>query len=475
MSFISIEFVLFFIPVLIIFLVLKGVWQKRFLAFASVVFIGLISIKFMVYALLISTINFGLAQRIERNRKGEKVTTVYYAGQILNIGGLIIYKYLGFIFDNVNLIFKFNVPDDFFTLAVPLGISYYTFQSISYLYLVWKAGDKSEKVFSEFILYMLFFPKFLAGPIERHRKFLPQLKTNNLSKGREVKEGLRLILWGAFKKVMLGDTLGIVINKVYADVEGFSALPLWLTFLIQPMQIYGDFSGYTDMAIGLAKLLGIQLSPNFNRPFFAKSVGQYWKRWHISLSSWCNDFIYNRLMLKYRRRGNVAILYALFVTFMIIGIWHGAKWTFVIIGFLQVLALTYEFYSKKWRMHLFNRIPTEVGNIVSYALVYLFSAFFHIFFYSNNLSDALAFISGLFNFSQISLSWGLNIPHFDFALALLTIVFVLSYEYLTEKGKDVSAWFFRWPVALRWSVYYLSIFVTFHFAKNALFFIYADF
>lgn len=348
MTFLSVEFTLFILPVLIFYYLIPTLYKKWLLLLASISFIALASVSFLAYALLFVVVNY-MVGRIIESKEGRYRKLVYYSGQVFNIGGLFLYKYLSFLTSNVSSLFDLGDEELLDKIIAPIGISYYTFQGISYLYLILKAGDKPEKNIGNLTLYMLFFPKFLAGPIERHRLFLPQLKRPHFVQGSDIAEGLKLILWGAFKKVMIGDTFGIIVNKVYGNVEGFEGFPLWIAFFLQPIQLYGDFSGYTDMAIGLARLFGFRLSPNFNRPFFAQSVAQFWKRWHISLSSWCNDFIYNRLMLKHRKWGDMAVIYAIFSAFMIIGVWHGANWTFIIIGVLQVIALSYEFYTRQWR------------------------------------------------------------------------------------------------------------------------------
>lgn len=476
MTFLSIEFVLFLLPVLLVFYLVNPVLKKWVLLLASLTFIAMVSPAFLIYALLFVGVNYWIGREM-RHPEVRFRKKIYYLGQVFNIGGLFLFKYLSFLLCNLQLftgiIFESTLLNN---IIAPIGISYFTFQGISYLYLIYKAGDKAAENFGDIALYMLFFPKLLAGPIERHRNFLPQLKQSSFSRKVEIAEGLKLILWGAFKKVMIGDTLGIIVNKVYGNVDGFEGIPLLLTFFIQPIQLYGDFSGYTDMAIGLAKLFGIRLSPNFNRPFFAQSVGQFWKRWHISLSSWCNDFIYNRLILKYRKKGDLAVIYAIFCAFMIIGIWHGANWTFIVVGLLQVIALSYEFYTLKWRKQFFKNWNPNITAWFSRTLVYLFVAFYHIFFFSTDLKEAILFIGNMFSIGELnSISFGFNIPLLDFVFAILAAILVFIIEWRDEVANGLVLKFRACPIAVRWSVYMVAVIFVVHFSKNTFFFTYAEF
>lgn len=476
MTFLSIEFVLFLVPVLLVFYLVNPGVKKWILLLASLIFMAMASPAFLIYALLFVGVNYwvGRAMKYPEVRFRKRV---YYFGQVFNIGGLFLFKYLNFILSNFQMLVGVDLGDGWLVkVIVPLGISYYTFQGISYLYLIYKAGDQPARNLGDLALYMLFFPKLLAGPIERHRHFLSQISPANWVGKVEIAEGLKLILWGAFKKVMIGDTLGIIVNKVYGNVDGFEGIPLLVTFLIQPIQLYGDFSGYTDMAIGLAKLFGIQLSPNFNRPFFAQSVAQFWKRWHISLSSWCNDFIYNRLILKYRKKGDLAVIYAMFSAFMIIGIWHGANWTFIVVGALQVIALSYEFYTRKWRKKLFKNWNSNLTTWFSRMLVYLFVAFYHIFFFSSDLKAAFIFIGNMFSLGEKgAFSFGFNMPHLDFVLAILSVILVFLIEWREEVSKSLVNQFRCSPISLRWLLYLMGIIMVVHFSKNTFFFTYAEF
>jgi len=435
------------------------------------------SFSFLVYAGLFVLVNYWTALYIGKSLTLKKRKLVYLLGQSFNIGGLIIFKYLNFIVGNLLLFTGFEESDYGMleNIVLPLGISYYTFQGISYLYLVFKAGDEPEESLLNLALYMLYFPKIMAGPIERHRKFFPQLKLENFKfDHKRVVEGGQLVMLGMFKKLVIGDTLGIAVNNVYSDIDSFHGIPLMITFVIQPIRMYFDFSGYTDIALGLSKIFGIHLTDNFRRPFFAQTVGDFWRRWHITLSSWCNDFIYNRLLLKHRKWGEKAAVYAVFSSFFVIGIWHGANWTFVVLGLLQGMALTYEFYTKKRRITWRKVIPDFLYKWGSRALVYIFFSISLVFFFANNIDDAFSFFRLLpQNIDAKFTFYGLNGEAFT-ALLMAILFFVL--EWLSEDKKlNPVNWFYEMNRGYRWGIYILWFFLVGYFSKNQSVFVYANF
>ncbi len=466
----------FFAIVFIFFFTIKLRYRKIVLLASSLMFLSSFSPVFLLYAVLFGLINYyagiGIACLTGRPRK-----LIYFSGQIFNIGGLLLFKYIDFFIENSNLIVfsHWNYEMPHLSLIIPLGISYYTFQGISYLYLIHKAKDTPESSLIIFFIYMLFWPKVLAGPIERHRSFLPQLRVDISFDAKRVKEGARMFMWGILKKVVVGDTFGFIIGQIYSDVDGFQGGPLVFALLLQPMQLYCDFSGYTDMAIGVSKIFGINLTDNFKQPFFSKSLGEFWRCWHISLSSWCNDFFYNRLLLKYRRFGNVAATYAIFVTFLMIGIWHGDKFTFIILGVIQAIVINLEFYLKvfKKKYNLKNRLlPAWIKYIWIY---FVFSASL-VFFFSNNVADSLLFFNNLFkdlNNFQIA---GFDINDVDFFIAFLLCFLVLYIDYckINNKKKILGA-LRRRGIIFQYFSYLFLIGLVIYFGKYKMAFVYMGF
>ncbi|NPA36288.1 MAG: MBOAT family protein, partial [Chlorobi bacterium] len=438
MSFISLPFLVFLITVFTLFFGVKKKYRIKLLFIASLFYVGTFSTSFVIYVLVFTFINYSVGKKVYLST-GRIKKRIYFLGQILNIGSLLYFKYISFIIENINYPLsllsggiKLPIPD----VLIPIGISYYTFQGISYLYLIYKAGDKPEDSFIDLGLYMIFFPKILAGPIERHRNFLPQLKVNPEFDYERIVSGTRLVMWGMFKKVVVADQFALIINKFYGDVDGFTGNATILVFLIQPLQVYFDFSGYTDMAIGIARIFGINLSENFNRPFMSSTVGEFWRRWHISLSSWFNDFVYNRLIIKHRKWGNKAVIYAIFISFTLIGLWHGAQWTFGVLGILQVIALIYEFMTRKWRKKMSGKINPFLLRWGSRLIVYMFFGLSLVFFFSHNMKDALTFFHNLDNVRDVTnFHFGFNIIRWEFFIALtFAFLFILKEGHEEDNG-----------------------------------------
>jgi len=478
MAFVSLQFLIFFVIVFILFYSVRGKYRVAVLFLASLFFIASFSPAFLVYALVFTTLNFIIGKSLSV-LSGDKRRYIYYVGQLFNIGGLVFYKYINFLLENVNYSLNFftDAQIPYLNILIPVGISYYTFQGISYLYLIFKAKDKPESNFWFFGLYMIFFPKLLAGPIERHRIFLLQLSKSLSFDYDRVVSGGRLVMWGMFKKVVVADTFAIILTKVYGNIDSFEGMPLLIVFFIQPAQIYFDFSGYTDMALGLGKIFGLNLTDNFNRPFMSRSVGEFWRRWHISLSLWFNDFVYNRLMLKHRKWGNNAVIYAIFVSFILIGLWHGAKWTFIFLGLMQVVALIYEFKTKRWRNSLKQRVNPVLLKWVSRIFVYLFFGFTLIFFFAHKLSDVWYFIQNMFTISDIyNTHYGFNIIRGEFFVAILFAMFIMTWDYIQEdldsrKMLDLLSS----NIVLRWGIYIVWLFLVVYFSKNEAHFVYMQF
>jgi len=350
MSLYSPEFFGFLLLLLALYYTINPKAQKAILFLASSFFIGTFSLWFLGYTFLFIIINYVFALLIDKYKQNEKLQKIFCnVGIALNISSLVFFKYINFIIENLISYFSaFHHPLSLhgLNLIIPIGISYYTFQGISYLLQIYRGHETMEKNVLVFSNYFLFFPKFLAGPIELSKTFIPQLKINHNFIYEDVKAGFQLILWGAFKKMVIADRLAMIIHGVYSDVGQFSGNPLIITFLLQPLHLYCDFSGYTDIALGIGRAFGLNLTPNFNRPFFSTSVTMFWRRWHMSLSNWCNEFIFKRLSFKMRKWGKWASVFAVFITFLVIGVWHGPGWKFIILGLLQGIAINYEFFTK---------------------------------------------------------------------------------------------------------------------------------
>ena len=315
-------------------------WQNSVLLLAGLFFYGLSDLRFLIMLAGSALINHALALRLTRLPEGRTRTALFRLGIALNLGLLIYFKYLGFFMDGVHdLLLAIGLAPHIWTLqlALPLGISFYTFQMIGYLIDVQNEEIEPCTDRSDFLTYVFHFPKMLAGPIERAQHFLPQITEARRPDAELMSDGLRQVLWGLFAKVVIADALADHINTVFDAPETHGRLTLIGAVSLYIVQLYCDFSGYSNMALGLSKLLGIRLRINFAYPLFNLNIGEFWRRWHVSLTSWMLDYVFTPLSFVLRDLGKRGLVIAISVTFLAVGIWHGANWTFVVFGILQSL------------------------------------------------------------------------------------------------------------------------------------------
>ena len=449
------------------------------LLFSSLIFVGWLSIHILIFTLIFSVLNYFFGIILENSKTAIVRKRLYFAFVFINVGILAFYKYINFLIDNINNILSIfpsesQVPH--INIIIPVGISYYTFQSIGYLIMIYRGTEKAEKNIGVYTLLLIFFPKFLSGPVERSNHFFPQIRNLKPFDSQIVTSGFRLFLFGMFKKVVIANNLSDIVFNTYDNLHLYSGVPLITTLLVQAIYLYCDFSGYTDMALGSAKVFGIDLLPNFNRPFLSKNVTEFWRRWHMSLSLWCNDYIFKPLMIKYRKWGNNAAIFSVFVTFIVIGIWHGANWTFVILGLLQGIAITYEFLSKKQRFKIYKKFPKEFVVWSGRIITYIFFSISLVFFYSKNINDALYFLSHMFSglaFKFSGYSIVSSIELFSLALSLFALIFIV--EIFSEYGVNIMRIINNLPKFLRWTGYYLMIALIYYFSNNQETFVYLQF
>ena len=357
-----------------------------------------------------------------------------------------------------------------------------TLQGIGYLINVNLGWEKPEKNFIKFLLYITFFPRFLAGPIDRSNHFLPQLENNISFNEEKISAGFRLILFGLFKKVVIANQLASIIEGAHANNGNLDEYSLWAVMLLQPLYLYFDFSGYTDIAFGIARSFGIELRPNFNRPFMSQSMTEFWKRFHISLSSWFHDYVFIRTSFRYRRWGRKASNFALFLTWVLFGIWHGAGWNFMLLGFLQALAIYYEFSTKKIRVKIFSKLPGFFRTWLSRMFTYLFYAVSLVFFFAPDMPSVISFFENLPLFST-------GLPGIEgfrdevlFQLVLgfsfiLLLFEVLKHDFSHIFDKIESYWLGNKFASriLRWTVYLLSLLLIIYFSGDNQEFVYTQF
>jgi alginate O-acetyltransferase complex protein AlgI len=458
MLFNSIEFLIFFPLVTVLCFTMPSRLRWPVLLAASCWFYMAWIPAYAVIFLIAATIAYIAALIIARTQDRRMKTAIVCIALTLVVGILLVFKYLGFFNTTlVNLLHWLNVSytPRGLNLLLPLGISFYTFKLLSYIIDVYRGSIAPEKNFGAFALYASFFPQVLAGPIERAGRFLPQLKKLDGFDPDRVSSGLKLMLWGLFKKAVIADHLVVMVDQIYNNVGAYSGAPLWIATYLFAFQIFCDFSGYSDMAIGAARVLGLSTMDNFRRPYHAASVAEFWHRWHISLSTWFRDYLY--IPLGGNRMPAVQWCFTILLVFVVSGLWHGAAWTFVIWGGLHGLfmitdRLTHGIRDGAYRFLGLLRFPMirrTIGIFITFNLV----AFAWIFFRAANLTDALYVVSHLFaGFGESIAGLPSMFSASDFWPALAGIVIMEAVHILQLRGSPV-AFLSSKPVWLRWAVY----------------------
>lgn len=449
MLFNSSYFIYFFPVVYIIYWILapKNLnAQNIFLLIASYIFYGFSSLKFLSLLLLISFIDYSFGHLIFRKKKYK----IYFLllSLILNIGILFLFKYFNFFSVEFNFFLEsIGVKYRFLELQflLPIGISFYTFHGMSYVIDVYQKKLKPVDSFFEYALFVSFFPLLVAGPIERASHLLPQItKRRSFSYSQNV-DGLKLILWGMFKKVIIADTIAKLVDACYLNHEDYNGTTLLFAIFAYSFQIYADFSAYSDIAIGISKMLGFELLSNFKYPYFAINIIEFWRKWHISLTSWFRDYVY--FPIGGSRMSALLTTRNVIIVFLISGFWHGANWTFLIWGLLHAVAYLVVLFSKK---SLFlNKLFEKINNSVSIVLTFIFVSFAWIFFRSQNLGQAYSLIKHLFLEFYLE---PLNQMSFPFGkTSLFYIILLIIIDYSNKKNDRLI---FNYSVVVRRSVYF---------------------
>ncbi|MEL6252026.1 MAG: MBOAT family O-acyltransferase [Bacteroidota bacterium] len=438
--------------------------------------------EYILLIMLSTVIDYYCGLKMGSIAEKKKRLPYLYLSLFSNLGILFTFKYFGFFNDSLQSVVEYfgaTYHGPTFDLILPMGISFYTFQTLSYSIDIYKGDLKPEKHFGIFALFVTFFPQLVAGPIERAKSLLPQFHKEHPFDIDKIKSGLRLMLWGMFKKVVVADRLAFLVDAVYNNPTEYGGFSLILATVFFAFQIYCDFSGYSDIAIGAARILGFDLMINFRTPYYSKSVSEFWKRWHISLSTWFRDYVYipmggNRV-IKWRW------YYNLIITFLVSGLWHGANWTFVMWGALHGFYLVCSIWTAAYRQKFNTLIGLKPGSLwmktVDIAIVFTLVCFAWIFFRANSISDAFYIIghmgtgvgADLFaiwdSISQLQLSVeittasgaGLGLNLWQFILAVSGIVFMCTTEYLISLP-TIKHRYYGLPVVVKWAIYYVLIY-----------------
>jgi alginate O-acetyltransferase complex protein AlgI len=426
MLFNSFEFLLFFPVVTILYFLLPHRWRWLHLLIASCVFyMALIPVYILILVFTI-VIDYFAGIYIERSKGTRRKLFLVYS-IVANLGVLAFFKYYDFFIDNVNRLLNLEESNQlpFLNILLPVGLSFHTFQAMSYTIEVYRGNQKAERHFGIYALYVLFYPQLVAGPIERPQNLLWQFRSHHSFDMTRIYEGLRLMLWGLFKKVVIADRLALYVNSVYSNPEDWPGSNLAVATVFFAIQIYCDFSGYSDMAIGSAKVMGFKLMTNFNRPYFAKNIQEFWKRWHISLSTWFRDYLY--IPMGGSRESRLRTYQNIAVVFIISGFWHGANWTFVIWGAIHaVLIIGYMLYKR----YIGKKDSSGwLANMLSILLTFFVVCIAWVFFRAENVQDAVLIIRKILqaDWSTFQLFYSIRFPFGYFSLLVAAVMTLILF------------------------------------------------
>lgn len=461
MLFNSFEFLLFFPTVVIAHFLTPYRFRWIILLSASYYFYAFWKPEYLILIWLSTAIDYYAAKNIDRTSIVWKRKIWLTTSIVFNLSLLLFFKYSGFILRQISSIaslFDISYSAIQLNITLPIGISFYTFQTMGYTIDVFRGGRKYERHLGKFALYVAFFPQLVAGPIERSTRLLPQFYKKFDFDYKRVTDGLKLMAFGFFKKLVIADRLAIYVDKIYNHPEIYKGEPLILATYMFAFQIFFDFSAYTDIARGAAKIFGIQLMKNFRGPYQATSIRDFWARWHISLSTWFRDYLY--IPLGGNRVKKSRWYYNLIVTFLISGLWHGADWNFVIWGLIHGTYIITSIITKNIREKICEITGFSRGPLLHSFLRALFTfhlvAFSWIFFRANSLSDALLIVSKIFDFSEPVAPSYLALGSYGFAIVIIGILAAEVIDHQLRKGK-FKRYFEQKPIYIRWASYLLLL------------------
>lgn len=465
MSFVSWEFLLLFVVVVPLYFTTPHPWRWAVLLVTSYIFYAASNGVYLVLILVTTTGDFLIASAIARARRPGLRTALLASSLFLNLSLVFAFKYAGFFGESLAALCRVagvTCSLGLTPLPLPVGISFYTFMEMAYVIDVYTRRIEAEKRPEHFALFVAFFPHLVAGPILRARDLLPQFRRRTDFDAARVVDGLRLMQWGFFKKIVIADRLAVYVNDVYAAPSAYSGPVLMVATVFFAFQIYADFSGYTDIAIGAARVLGFTFMDNFRQPYFAKSIRDFWQRWHISLSTWFKEYLY--IPLGGNRRGARRRYLNLLTVFLVSGLWHGANWTFVVWGGLHGSAvLVQEWchahppFPERWRRTV-ARLPASLRGAAGMMSTFAFVCVAWVFFRAASVSDAVHILMSfgrLRTAGQVGLTRPFGFDAVEFVLAWMLIALLLVFDALDVRW-GLNRILAGMPRAARWAWYYAA-------------------
>ena len=449
--------------------------QNILLLIASYFFYAYWNIWFLGLLIFSTSLDYFSGLKIESSATNQHKKIWFWLSICINLGLLGLFKYFNFISINLSELlgnFGWTYQPMLLLIALPIGISFYTFHGLSYVIDIYHDKIKAEKNILNYSLFVCFFPLLVAGPIERAQHLIPQLVQRKVFNRAKTINGLQQMLWGFFKKIVIADNCAVFVNQIFSDYENLNSSSLFIGAIFFSFQIYGDFSGYTDIALGAARLFGIELFNNFSYPYFSKSINEFWKRWHISLTSWFRDYIY--IPMGGNRVNPIRKIINTIFVFLISGFWHGANWTYISWGFLNSIFILPKTLSQKTQSIDSNKIANKVIGAIKMLFTFLTVSILWVFFRSKTVYDASKYLQNLVY------KWNSILPDFNgrkSALVLSVIIFVfMIFEWIGKSHNCplvfTNSFKNKW---LKWGFYYAIIFSILYFYRGNDQFIYFQF
>jgi alginate O-acetyltransferase complex protein AlgI len=472
-------FIVFFFLYWFVFFKSKQI-QNSFILISSYFFYVWWDWRFLFLLIFISLSTFYIGKKIQEtsNEKNKKIYLI--SGILQSILVLLYFKYTNFFFESfVNLFSIFNSEIEFHSLKIilPLGVSFYTFKVVSYIIDVYNEKISASENIVTYLTYVSFFTTIVSGPIDRAKLFIPQLEKSRQFNSILFTDGLRQILWGFFKKIVIADSCATFTNQIFDNYSVMSGVMLLFGAFLYTIQLYSDFSGYSDMAIGFGRLLGFNSMKNFDFPYFSMNIADYWRKWHISLTSWFTEYLFTPMTIKFRDWGKKSLVLSIIVTFLVSGLWHGANWTFVFWGllhglyFVPMIIKGSFFKIKKINP---NSIFPSFFEFYKMLILFILITFTNIFFRAENLTRAFEIISKIFSESLF------EIPVFNEKKRALMIILLIAIfmiiEWIGRNGKfALENIGLNWRKPVRWIFYFVLAYTILLFSGNNQQFIYFQF
>lgn len=468
MNFITINFFLFFIAAYLAYWILgksNNKYQNLILLVSNLVFYNFWSSSFLLILLSTSLIDYFLALGIKKYENKNTGRLLLYGSVFINIGALVFFKYYNFYLPEFAALTKavgLSLNTQTLSILLPVGISFYTLQKLSYTIDVYKKRIEPTHNLITYLCFATFFPTIASGPIERAVNFIPQINKLRKFDYTLSVDGAKQILWGVFKKIVIADTAALYVNEVYSNINANTGSTLFFAAIVFSFQIYCDFSGYSDISVGISKLLGLRITNNFSYPYFSRSISEFWRRWHISLLNWLRVYVFMPLGGGFGSK--LKIIRNTFIVFIISGIWHGSEWTFVFWGLLNAVYLLPEIlrnnHTRPTKYAAMNKYFPNLNEFVKIVSTFLLVTYGWILFRSESIQSAFLYTGKMFSSSLF------NAPVLPSSLIVMLIVFLVVSEWIHRSKEHPLQFIKKHSVALRYGYYYALIIIIYTFMRN---------